>query len=188
MVRSGISGKRALLVGGSAFFMAVMIGAGSQAILSGIESVIVAFLLLIAIILSGIIFDIIGVAATAAKPAGLHARASRRIKGAKQALNLVKNAHNVSSFCNDVVGDVSATLSGAIGTAIVYRLVGEGGQAGFWASLFLTAVVSALTIGGKACSKGFAITQADDIVFEVGRVIAFFQQISPAIKPGKGKR
>ena len=46
--------------------------------------------------------------------------------GAKEAVLLAKNADKVASFCNDVLGDISGTFSGAIGAAIVVRLIYNG--------------------------------------------------------------
>lgn len=178
-----------MLVGSGAFFLAVLASTGSQALLESITSLVLAFVLLVVIILTGILFDIIGVAATAAKEAGFHAKAARRVVGAKQALGLVRNAHNVSSFCNDVVGDVCATLSGAIGAAIVFRLVdAKGTSYTLLASTLMTAAISGVTIGGKAWSKGLAIGQADEIVFQVGRFLAWFQRTKALIRRKRGKR
>lgn len=188
LARSGVSGRRALLTGSGAFFLAILVGTGSQALLESLASLVLAFVLLLAIIFTGILFDIIGVAAAAAREAGLHAKAARRVMGARQALNLVRHAHTVSSFCNDVVGDICATLSGAIGAAIVFRLAGSAGGSALWASILMTATISGLTIGGKAWSKGLAINQANEIIFQVGRLMAWVQQAMALLRQKKGKR
>jgi hypothetical protein len=78
--------------------------------------------LLFFIILVGIVFDIVGIAATAAQEAPFHARASRRLLGAKKSIWIVRNADKVASFCNDVVGDICGTVSGAVGASIVFSL------------------------------------------------------------------
>lgn len=189
MAKSGVSSRRALLVGGGAFFLAVLIGSGSQVILESLTSVALAFVLLLAIILVGIVFDIIGVAATAANEAGFHAKAARKVRGAKQAVTLVRRAHHVAILCNDVAGDICATLSGAIGAAIVFRLARVlGTENTFLANILMTAAISGLTIGGKAWSKGLAISQADEIIFRVGQILAGFQQVFTLPVRGKGKR
>ena len=54
----------------------------------------------------GILFDMVGVAVTAAEEAPFHSMASRKVPGAKVAVRLKKNAAQVSSFCNDVIGDI----------------------------------------------------------------------------------
>ncbi|MCR4419684.1 MAG: hypothetical protein QHH27_03845 [Clostridia bacterium] len=189
MAKSGVSGRRALLIGGGAFFLAVLVAGGSQTLLERLTILPLTFVLLVAIILTGILFDIIGVAATAARETGFHAKAARRVAGARQALYLVRNAHHVASFCNDIVGDICATLSGAMGAAIVFRLVGPADTlAGWWAGILMTAVISGLTIGGKAWSKGLAIGRAEEITFEVGRLLYWLQQAVTAFRGQKGKR
>ena len=66
----------------------------------------VAVLVLVLFVLLGIVFDVIGVAVTAADMKPFHSMAAHREKGAREALFLLKNAEKVSSFCNDVVGDI----------------------------------------------------------------------------------
>ena len=66
----------------------------------------VAFMILLAIVLLGIVFDIIGVAVTSADEKPFHSMAARKIPGAQEAIRLLRNAERVSSICNDVVGDI----------------------------------------------------------------------------------
>ena len=63
-----------------------------------------AFVVLACFILLGIVFDIIGVAVTAADERPFHSMAAHRTPGAREALGLIRKANKVSSFCNDVVG------------------------------------------------------------------------------------
>jgi len=74
--------------------------------------------LLVAIISAGILFDIIGTAATAASEAPINAMAANRVYGAPEALAIVRNAPAVANFCNDFVGDICGTVSGAVGATI----------------------------------------------------------------------
>ena len=53
-----------------------------------------------------VIFDIIGMAVTAANMKVLLENKSRDVKGANIAIWLVKNAEKVSCICTDVVGDI----------------------------------------------------------------------------------
>ena len=76
--------------------------------------IVVAVAVLLAFVLLGIVFDIIGFSVTAADPKPFHSMASHRTKGAKQALWLLKNADRVANFCNDVVGDICGIVSGAM--------------------------------------------------------------------------
>ena len=74
---------------------------------------VTATLILLLFIALGILFDIIGVAVTAANPKPFNSMAAHRVKGAKEALYLIRNAEKVASFCNDVVGDICGIVSGS---------------------------------------------------------------------------
>ena len=136
----------------------------------------VALLILLLFIGLGIVFDIIGVAVTAADPKPFHSMASHKEKGAKQALMLLRSADRVSSVCNDVVGDICGIVSGATGAVIVAQL-----QTGFHVqsvliSVGVTALVSGLTIGGKAVGKPFAMKQSTRVVYLAGRFLYLFRR------------
>ena len=72
----------------------------------------VAFGVLVCFIGLGIVFDIIGVAVTAADERPFHSMAAHKTPGAREALGLIRRANKVSSFCNDVVGDICGIISG----------------------------------------------------------------------------
>lgn len=153
------------------FFIAAALAAYSQTVMAELEAFFFAFLLLIIIISIGIVFDIVGVAVAAANPAPLHAKASRKIAGATIALNLLRNADRVSNICNDVIGDICGTLSGSIGAAIALLLVFAENSAIWLPTALMSGIVAALTVGGKAFGKSFAIKKADKIIFAVGRLV-----------------
>lgn len=172
--------KNAFIIGVGAFFLAIGLSLVSQSLLTKVTSVLPAFLVLLIIMLLGILFDIIGTAITKASEGPFHAKAARKIFGAKEAVSLVRNADKVASYSNDVVGDISGTLSGALGAALVVRLVSNSG--GFIEILFstlMTAAIAGITIGGKAFGKNYAIREADAIVLRVGQAISFGKQIWP---------
>ncbi len=164
-------------MGGGTFFIALALGYGSQFFIAKAPSLILAFALLMLIILIGIIFDIIGMATAVASKASLNARAAKKIAGARQALALVNNADRVASFSTDVVGDISGTLSWALGAVIIIRLVGLQGADDVLISTVMTALVAAVTVGGKAWGKAIALREADEIVFWVGRVLFVLEKI-----------
>jgi len=134
---------------------------------------LVALLSLIVLVLIGIITDIIGTAVTSADEQPFIAMASKRIAGAKQALQLIRRAERVSSLLNDVVGDIVGIISGSAGSVIAVYLVSLGLKSAV-ASMLITAFTSAFMIGGKAYGKGLAIANSSRIVLAVGRVMAFF--------------
>lgn len=69
-------------------------------------SLIPAILILILVIGLGIVFDIIGVAVTVANEHEFHAKATKKVKGSKDSLKLIKNAPRVANICADVIGDI----------------------------------------------------------------------------------
>ena len=134
----------------------------------------VAFILLFVIIFIGIIFDIIGTAVTAASDAPLHAMASNRVRGARYAVKLIKHSEKTANVCNDVIGDICGVISGSIGTLIVGDLAISHSFNLALTSVLAAALISALTVGGKAVGKTFAITNCNAIVFFVGRFLYLF--------------
>ncbi len=130
-------------------------------------NVLLLGILLILIILIGIIFDMIGVAVLSCEEATFHAKASRKITGSKECIKLIKKANRTSSICNDVIGDICGIISGSISASLVVLLYNTPFMA-----IFLTAIVSSLTVGGKAISKKIAIEHSEDIVFIVGKILS----------------
>ena len=82
-------------------------------------SIWIACLILLIIILTGILFDIIGVAVTTADEPPFHSMATKKIPAAVQAIKLIKSKDKVSNFCNDVVGDICGIVSGSASAAVV---------------------------------------------------------------------
>ncbi len=172
------------------FVLSLLFSYLSDIFLGKMTTLILALLLLLIIILIGVLFDMIGFAAAAAEISPLNARAANRVWGARQAVMLVKNADQVSIICNDVMGDICATVGGAIGVAIVFRLLTD--SPGLDTSLLttvMTGVVAALTVGGKAVGKGVALNEATEIMFRIGQIAAWFEKLTKhEIFSIKGKR
>ncbi len=184
MGRSG-KGKKlsnlqfAVIVSIGTFFTAAFVNLTSQSILNKITQLYIAIGLLLAVIFLGIIFDIIGVAVAVADEAPFHARAARRIPGAKEALKLIRNADRVSNFCNDVIGDICGTLSGGIGAVIVFNFFTMGAaNASRMPDVIIAGIVAALTVGGKAFGKSFANRCSDGIMWKVGKIVALSKKVS----------
>jgi len=149
-------------------------------------TIYLAALVLAIIIFVGIVFDIIGLATATASHVTLNAMAAKRVPGARQAPRMVRNAPRVAAVCNDLVGDIAGTVSGAAGTAIVFRAglarAGLGGAAGgspdaggLW-TVLVVALIAAVTVGGKTLGKHLAIERADEIVSRVGRVLWWLEE------------
>ena len=100
--------------------------------------------------------------------------ASHREKGAKEALYLLKNAEKVSSFCNDVVGDICGIVSGSTAAVIVLRLQSSFNTQSILISIAVTALISGLTIGGKAVGKKIALDRSTEVVLFAARLLTPF--------------
>ena len=137
-------------------------------------SLIFGIIITLLFIFIGIIFDIIGVSVTSADEAVFHSMASRKVKGASTAVKLKKNADKTSSFCCDVIGDICGVISGAAGTTICAILVTKYHTDLLITGLIITAIISSLTIGGKALGKSFAINKSDIILYEFSKFISNF--------------
>jgi CBS domain containing-hemolysin-like protein len=137
---------------------------------------VVAFLLLAAFILIGVVFDMIGVAVTVADERVFHSMAAHGNKHAAVALRLIRGAEKVSSVCNDVVGDISGIVSGSTAAVVVTRLCASFDLDSLAISVALSALVSGLTIGGKAIGKKAAINNSTQVVDTVSRVLYVFKR------------
>ena len=62
-----------------------------------------AIIILIAVIGIGIFFDIVGVAVTVADENEFHAKATKKVKGSKDSIKLIRNAPKVANICADVI-------------------------------------------------------------------------------------
>lgn len=161
------------------FLIAIALSAAlslaSETTLAG-AGMAVAVLILILFIGLGIAFDIVGVAVTAADPTPFHSMASHKEKGAAEALSLLRSAGRVSSICNDVVGDICGIVSGTTAAVIVTRLQEAWNLQNILLSVAVTALISGLTIGGKALGKTFAISQSTQVVYWTGRLLHLFHR------------
>lgn len=133
-------------------------------------------LLALAFILLGVVFDMIGISVTAADEAIFHSMAARKVKGAAMAVKLKKNADKVSSFCNDVVGDICGIISGSTGAVIALKLADKLQINELLLTLLIMGLISALTIGGKALEKGIAMSKSNDILFRFAKVLSIFSR------------
>lgn len=138
-------------------------------------SLIPAIFILILVIAVGILFDIVGVAVTVANEDEFHAKATKKIKGSKDSIKLIRNAPKVANICADVIGDICGVLSGAISALISMKITEQFGMS-FNIQFILSAIVAALTVGGKALGKGIANKNSTKIVHAVGIVLNKFSK------------
>lgn len=161
------------------FVLAAVLASVSTSILSSV-SWIIGLLIVLFIVWIGIIFDMLGIASTAVNEAPLNAMAAERVKGAKEAVIISKNADKFASFCNDVIGDISGIISGSALTIVIIEIThlfngtNESNQQ-IILSVLLTSFIAALTVGGKAFGKFFAIHSSTKILLITGKIIYYFE-------------
>ena len=151
-----------------------------------IVPIIAAVLILFAFVFLGIIFDIIGLAVATANEKPFNSMAAQRIKAGKTGLALIRKADQVSSFCNDVIGDICGVVSGSASATIAVQLLQNFEVS--WpriVNLLMSAFVAGLTVGGKAVGKTFAVNSSTSIVYFVGRVISWFHRIPDGFRKKK---
>lgn len=139
-------------------------------------NIVLAVIVILVFISIAVLTDMIGLAVATSNLETFTAMASRKVKGSKQAIALVKNADRVSSICSDVLGDVCGILSGSAGASILAKIVIE--SAGDFTVVLISSVVSAviagLTIFGKAALKRYAIVHADGITLTLAKFLNIF--------------
>lgn len=160
------------------FVIACILSVTATAVLQGVEwgiGVLVVFV----VVLIGIVFDTIGIASAAAVETPFHAMAAERIKGAKQAIGITRNADRFSSFCNDVVGDIAGIISGSASALVVIEFIrdinAENTLLHTVVAVLFTGFVSGFTVGGKALGKSFAMHFSTPIILNVGKILYFLE-------------
>ena len=138
---------------------------------------VVLIILCLAFILIGIFFDIIGTAVLTANEASFHAKSSKKIKGSKEGVYLVKNSSTISSICNDVIGDICGIVSGSVGAMLAINISIKFNISTILITLFTSSIISSLTVGGKAIGKKYAIKNSDSIIFIVAKILNKFKKI-----------
>lgn len=138
--------------------------------------IVVSILIILVLWFLGVITDMIGVATASCNIEPFNAMSSRKVRGAREARFLVKNAEKVSSICNDVVGDICGILSGAAGAVIAVKLITENmnNSIQILIASSVSAIIAGLTIFGKAMMKKVAIDNNTKIVLTVGKFLSLF--------------
>lgn len=167
------------------FFLSLFFNGVSQSLLDRL-GLIGSLGILLFIVAIGVIFDIVGVAATAAKMPPLNALGAKKVSGARQAIDLARNSQQVASFCSDVVGDICGIISGSAAAAIVFGLPFKTLSQRYIITAGM-AVVASLTVGLKGLGKDIAINRSTEILLAVGKVIRFCQKLFP-VRRRKGRR
>ncbi len=158
------------------FVITFTLSAGSDTVVESLPIAISLTVLFLVIIL-GVVFDVIGLAVATVDISPFNSMAARKLKTGQKAVKLVNNADKVSSFCNDIVGDIAGVVSGATGAGIALRLViGLDYWYAMLITLCLTSLISSLTVGLKAIGKGIAMKHNVAIVTVVARILCGFRK------------
>lgn len=136
----------------------------------------VSIFLVLMFIFIGVIFDAIGLSVATADDKIFHSMATKKVNGAKQAIKLINQKDKVSSFLNDVIGDICGVVSGSCGLAISIKLASIIGMNQVLVTIITTSIISALTIGGKAFGKTIAINNCNEILFEFSKFLSIFSK------------
>ena len=139
----------------------------------------VAYVVIVVLVSISILFDMIGTAAASCDIEPFLAMAARKVRGSKRAVKLVKNAEKVSSVCADIIGDICGILSGAGMATIValqFSSLQEGSTTAILVNVLFSALLSTVTITGKAIGKRTAMDSANDIILAVAKVLSVFDK------------
>lgn len=139
--------------------------------------VYICVIVIIVLLVLNIGCDMIANAVITCQPDVFHAMASNKIKGAKRAVTFCRNATRLGSIFADVIGDICGIVSGAAGAALVVYIAASGGTTvELIVSIGVNAVIGALTVGGKAFLKHFAMKYNKQIVFGFAKFTTFFKK------------
>ena len=156
-----------------AFFISMAFSFLSEVIIPNVNSII-AILIILLFIGLGIIFDMVGIAVTVADLSTFNSMSTKKVRGAALAVKLIQNNEKASSFCNDVIGDICGIVSGSAGVALASIISTSYSINIFLPTLIITAIIAAITIGGKALGKQAAINKSTYILFKFSQVLSYF--------------
>ncbi|MCR5146677.1 MAG: hypothetical protein K6B70_04970 [Clostridia bacterium] len=156
------------------FILSIVFSFISTSAISSLD-IVPAVIMLFLVVFIGIVFDVIGVSVTVAKESDFHAKASKKIPGAKTSLKLIKNSAKVSNVCADVIGDIAGVLSGSISALIAFKITSAFNME-FNVQFIISAIVASLTIAGKAIGKGIAQRNSTEIIAFVGKILRIFNR------------
>lgn len=136
-------------------------------------NLIVIVVLLLFLIVGNVVFDGIGIAAATADETEVKRLSKHCGRSEKIAIYIVENADIVSNVCNDVIGDIFGILSGAC-TVVITASVTKGLDTvtGKLVAVAVSAIISAIIVGGKAALKNLSITKSTELVIMFSKVLS----------------
>lgn len=157
----------------SAFLISIGFSYTSELVMPN-ATTLIAIITILLFIGIGILFDIIGIAITVADISTFNSMSTKRVKGARVAVKLISNSEKASSFCNDVIGDICGIISGSAGVVLASIISKNFNIDIVFSTLTITGIIAALTIGGKAIGKHYAINKSTSILYNFSKVLSLF--------------
>ena len=157
------------------FALAMVFGGVSNVVIEKMN-LVMAIIVLAFVIALGIVFDMIGMAIATCEEAPFHAKAAKKHSGAKEVLRLLKAKDRATNISNDLIGDICGIVSGSTGAVIAIKMVKQYDLNSLIITLLVMGIISALTIGGKALEKGFAMKKSNNILFNFARILSIFSK------------
>ena len=154
------------------FLLSIIFSTVSNVIANNLNVYFLLAILLL-VMFTGIIFDMIGVASLTSNEATFHAKATRKIKGAKTAVKIIKNSNKMATICCEIVGDICGIVSGSL-VAILAIYIAKHIDNISLVTIIITALVSSLTVGLKAVLKTVAVKKCDIIIDIVSKILTIF--------------
>lgn len=177
--KSTVTSRYIFFVAIGSFFLAVIFTFLSETITSRLNSILVSTVFLIIIIIINALADLLGTSVTAASHTPFNAKSAKKVKGAPQGLRLIRNADKVANIANDVIGDITTTVGGALGISIVIQIINLGtGFNQFWLNVLITALIASIIVSTKAIGKKIALSHPDDVIFMAGKLLAGIEDIT----------
>ncbi len=168
------------------FSLSMAFGVLNEVALNG-AGIAISVIVIVVFLIIAIITDMIGVAIASCDIKNFRAMASRKVRGAKEAIMLYKHADMVSSIFADILGDICSILSGAAGAAVTTRLITSAMSdfIGVVVASLVSAVIASLLIFGKALMKRYSMDHSDKIILIIGKILSIFHRQKP--KKSKNK-
>ena len=157
------------------FILATLFSGLSNVISAKFNSIVLTIIILLVTII-GIVFDMVGTAVLTAEEKNFHAKSSRKIKGAKESISIIKNNVTIANICNDIIGDICGIVSGGLGAVLAINLTVTFELNITVTTIFISSIISSLTVGGKAIFKNIATNNCDNIIMFVGKTLSIFKR------------
>lgn len=158
------------------FVVAFGIGLAAETLFHA-DSILVCCTIIVLLLIIAFLGDIVAMSVSYADLAPFNSMASRKIRGARIAIKLINNNDKIASILSDVLGDVCAIVSGAIGASLSLIIVLGGTYTAFQQTLIIvtvTATISAIAVSVKSIAKKVAVRYSTGIILAVSKFLSLF--------------